>query len=147
MAVNELRFDHLGVVVSRLEKGRRHLADGLGVSQWTEEIVDPVNGVRLQFGLDPAGVCFEILEPLDEQSPVYAALKTGKAILNHVAYRVPDLQAAGARLGAAGWSRTSEPKPAVAYGGRSIQFFVSPSRLVVEMIEAWDHEHIYAAAS
>lgn len=141
----QLRFDHLGLVVSRLDRGRKHLAAGIGISQWTDELVDPVNGVRLQFGRDFAGVCYELLEPLGETSPVYAALKSGKGILNHVAYRVPNLQQWQNKMQGIGWARTSDPKPAIAYNGRLIQFFVSPVRLVIELIEAWDHEHVYAA--
>jgi methylmalonyl-CoA/ethylmalonyl-CoA epimerase len=141
-----LRFDHLGLVVSRLDRGRKHLAAGLGICRWTEEVTDLVNGVRLQFGRDESGVCYELLEPLGETSPVYNALKTGKGILNHVAYRIADLDEWQQRMQQSGWARTSDPKPAVAYGGRRIQFFVSPVRLVIELIEAWDHEHIFATA-
>lgn len=139
-----LRFDHLGLIVSRLDRGRKHLSAGIGISQWTEEITDPVNGVKCQFGRDSSGVCYELLEPLGESSPVYTALKTGKGILNHVAYRVPDLREWQERMRQGGWARTAAPKPAIAYDGRHIQFFISPVRLVVELIEAWDHEHIYA---
>jgi methylmalonyl-CoA/ethylmalonyl-CoA epimerase len=34
-------------------------------------------------------------------------------------------------------------RPAIAYGGRLIQFFVAPSRLMIELIEAPEHEHRY----
>ena len=115
---------------------------GLQIEGWTEEIRDDLNGVRIQFGRDRAGVYYELLEPLDETSPVYVALKTGRGILNHVAYRVRDLEAHSSRMRAGGWLPTGMPKPAIAYGGRLIQFFVSPIRLIVEIIEAWDHEHI-----
>lgn len=146
-ALMELRFDHLGLVVKRLDLGRRHLAEGVGISRWTQEVEDPLNGVRLQFGRDAAGVCYELLEPLEESSPVYAALKTGSGILNHVAYRVPHLAEWQERMQKCGWARTSDPKPAIAYDNRLIQFFVSPVRLIIEVIEAWDHEHIYASPS
>lgn len=135
------RFDHLGLVVKRLAKGRERMAALLCIDDWTAPIEDAVNGVRLQFGRDPAGVVYELLEPLGEYSPVYEALRSGKAILNHVAYRVPDLAAGAARLAAAGAARVSDPKPAIAYGGASIQFFVTPLRFIVELVEAPDHEH------
>jgi len=138
-----MQFDHLGLVVKSLAKGRKTLAATLGIQEWTEQFDDAVNGVRLQFGRDPSGICYELLEPLDENSPVYPALTAGKAILNHVAYLVSDLAAAGSRLRAAGSAPTSEPKPAIAYGGKHIQFFVTPLRFVVELIEAPAHEHRY----
>lgn len=138
-----MQFDHLGVVVKSLDKSRRNLSAALGIAKWTAPVDDPVNGVRLQFGRDPAGVCYELLQPLDETSPVFEALKSKKGILNHAAYRIEDLDAAGAHFAKLGWARTSEPKPAIAYGNRRIQFFVSPERLIVELIEAFDHEHLY----
>ena len=140
------RFDHLGVVVKRLSKGRERMSALLSITDWTAPIEDVVNGVRLQFGRDLAGVVFELLEPLGEDSPVYPALQSGKAILNHVAYRVPDLAAGAAHLTAAGAARVSEPKPAIAYGGRPIQFFVTPLRFVIELIEAPDHVHAFTLA-
>lgn len=142
-----VQFDHLGLVVKSLGKGRKALAEALAIRDWTEEFRDPVNGVLVQFGRDPAGVVYELLEPLDENSPVYNSLVTGKAILNHVAYRVTDLHAQAERMRSAGCMPTSEPKPAVAYGGRRIQFFVTPLRLVIELIEAPDHVHNYLPPS
>ena len=140
------RFDHLGLVVKRLTKGRERMSALLRISDWTAPIEDIVNGVRLQFGRDPAGVVYELLEPLGEHSPVYSALRSGTAILNHVAYRVPDLAAGAAHLASAGAARVSNPKPAIAYGGRPIQFFVTPLRFIIELIEAPDHVHAFAPA-
>ena len=65
------RFDHLGLVVKRIDKARPRMAALLAITDWTEPIDDPVNGVRLQFGRDPAAVVYELLEPLDDHSPVY----------------------------------------------------------------------------
>lgn len=141
--ITDLQFDHLGLVVKTVAKGRTVLAKMLNIEMWTREFRDPINGVLLQFGRDPAGVCYELLEPLDASSPVYPALSGGKAILNHVAYRVADLAAHGERLRRAGCAPTSDPKPALAYGGKHIQFFVSPLRFVVELIEAPGHEHVF----
>jgi len=138
-----MTFDHVGLVVKTLGKGRRVLAETLGIRDWTAEITDPVNGVILQFGRDPASVCYELLEPLGEDSPVAAALSSGRAILNHMAYLVPDLAAGAAHMMAAGCAPTAEPKPAIAYGGAHIQFFVTPLRFIIELIEAPDHRHLY----
>ena len=65
-------------------------------------------------------------------------------ILNHVAYQVTDLAAAAAHLQKEGCARTGDPKPAIAYGGCRIQFFVTPMRFIVELIEAPDHRHEFA---
>jgi methylmalonyl-CoA/ethylmalonyl-CoA epimerase len=136
-----VQFDHLGLVVKSLTRGRTSLAKILSIRAWTAEFRDEINGFILQFGRDPAGVVYELLEPLDGHSPVYNALATGKGILNHVAYRVTDLAASADYMRAAGCAPTSEPKPAVAYGGNKIQFFITPLRMIIELIEAPDHAH------
>jgi methylmalonyl-CoA/ethylmalonyl-CoA epimerase len=138
-----VQFDHLGVVVKSVAKGRNALAEVLSIEEWTAEFRDPLNGVLVQFGRDPAGVVYELIEPLDVTSPVYTALTTAKGILNHVAYRVADLSVAAERMRSTGCAPTAEAKPAVAYGGRNIQFFITPLRLIVELIEAPDHLHEY----
>ncbi len=140
-----LRFDHLGVVVKRLDSGRARMSRLLSIADWTSPVDDHINGVRLQFGRDPAGMVYELLEPLGEDSPVYPALKTGMAILNHVAYLTPDLSVAAAHLASAGAARASDPKPAIAYGGRLIQFFVTPLTFVIELIEAPGHAHAFVS--
>jgi methylmalonyl-CoA/ethylmalonyl-CoA epimerase len=143
---SDMQFDHLGLVVKSVAEGRGVLSQMFGIAMWTQEFRDPVNGVLLQFGRDPAGVCYELLEPLDSASPVYPALAGNKAILNHVAYRVADLAAQAGHMRNAGCAQTSDPKPALAYGGCRVQFFVTPLRFVVELIEAPGHEHRYFSA-
>lgn len=137
------RFDHLGVVVKSIARGRTHLTTMLQVREWTDEIVDPVNGVAIQFGRDSAGLVYELLSPIDDASPVAGALKGGKAILNHVAYRTRDLDAAAAHLLRSGCGSAGPPMPAIAYQGARIQFFVTPIRSIIELIEAPDHEHSF----
>jgi len=138
----DLRFDHLGVVAKSLKQGRKMMQQALLVKDWTEVYEDTLNGVVLQFGFDQSGMCYELLEPIDQNSPVFPALSGRKAILNHVAYRVQNLAASASHLVAAGCAPTSKPKPAVAYEGRKIQFFVTPLWFVVELIEAWEHRHL-----
>jgi methylmalonyl-CoA/ethylmalonyl-CoA epimerase len=141
-----VQVDHLGLVVKSLARGNRVLSQVLSICDWTAEIRDPVNGVLLQFGRDPAGVVYERLEPLDESSPVYNAIRSGKTILNNAAYRVENLRENEDAMRHAGCAPTSDPKPAIAYGGRKSQFFITPLRLIIELIEAPDHAHRYLSA-
>jgi methylmalonyl-CoA/ethylmalonyl-CoA epimerase len=139
-----MQFDHVGVAVKRLNTGRKHLSGVFEIERWTEVFDDSVNRVSVQFGLDPSGICYEIIAPLGDASPIAEALRTGGRILNHVAYRVPDLAASAARLDDKGCVPAGEPKPAVAYGGCAIQFFISPLNLIIELIEAPHHAHVFS---
>lgn len=142
-----MRLDHIGIVVPSLAEGREKMAAVFDVRHWTDEYEDGVNDVYVQFGRDPAGVCYELIAPLSKASPVANALRKGDRILNHVAYMTHDLEAAGAKLSGAGSVVLGEPKPAVAYGGRRIQFFFAPLQFIVELVEAPDHHHRFAERS
>lgn len=138
-----MEFDHIGVIASSLETGRAALNAALKIPSWTEEFADPVNQIYAQFGVDSSGICYELIVPFGENSPVTKALSSGKNILSHVAYLVPDLTKAADQLRNAGAVATSDPKPAVAYGGNRIQFFITPMKIMIELIEAPAHRHRY----
>jgi methylmalonyl-CoA/ethylmalonyl-CoA epimerase len=138
-----VKFDHIGVVTRSLARGRSVLEATVGVEAWTRTWEDSVNGVLIQFGRDASGVCYELLVPHGPDSPLKEALATRKAILNHVAYLVPDLAAGEERMREAGCAPSGPAKPAIAYGGRRIQFFVTPLWLIVELIEAPGHQHVF----
>ncbi|HEX7851702.1 MAG TPA: VOC family protein [Sphingomonas sp.] len=145
-AAQHWQFDHVGVVVKSLEKGRSHFVRALGISEWTAPLEDPVNGVHLQFGRDGSGMVYELLSPLGPESPVAGALAGRKNLLNHVAYRVADLRGAAEELRGAGCFPTADPKPAIAFGGAMIQFFVTSINTIVELIEAPDFAHDFQSA-
>ncbi|HTY70153.1 MAG TPA: VOC family protein [Alphaproteobacteria bacterium] len=136
-----MRLDHIGIVVPTLGAGRESLSRLFDIRRWTQEFGDEVNRVYVQFGRDPAGVCYELIAPLAKDSPVSAALRKADRILNHVAYITADLEAARAKLSDAGALVLDAPKPAIAYGGRRIQFFFTPLQFIVELVEAPDHVH------
>ena len=138
-----LAFDHLGVIVEDLESGREFLRLALGLSQWSAAVQDPGLGVEVQFGSAPggAGPVYELVAPCGAGSPITGQLGRGKGVLNHVAYRTADLAASSAHLRSAGCFATAEPRPAVAYGGAPVQFWVSPLRFLIELIGKGEHTH------
>lgn len=140
-----MKFDHVGVFVKEIAKGRELLGDMFGIARWTEVFADEGIGVYVQFGIAADGPCYELVAPLGEHSPVEGALRAGKNILNHVAYLTPDLDAEGERLRSLGSVAVAAAQPAVAYDGRLVQFWLSPLRFIVELIEAPEHQHSYIA--
>lgn len=138
-----LRFDHLGIVVPDMAAGRDHFRSLFGVKRWTREFADPVNQVHVQFGQDASGICYELISPLGPTSPILRALKTGNPILNHIAYLTGNLEASSEQLRQQGYIPAGDPRPAIAYGLKRIQFFMSPLRFIVELIEAAGHQHSF----
>jgi len=138
-----MKFDHIGLVVSDMAEGRQALESLFGVDRWTAVFEDPGIGVYVQFGRTEEGPCYELIAPLGEGSPVLTALKRGINILNHVAYLTANLDAEAGRLESLGSIMAGPAKPAVAYSGAKVQFWITPQRFMVELIEAPGHEHVY----
>ena len=132
-----MRFDHIGIVTPTLAQGRAFFSSVLQVTQWTEEYTDPGIGVLVQFGRarDGAGPCYELIAPHGACSPIARAAKSHTNILNHVAYVVDDLAESAALLHGSGCMPVSQAQPAVAYGGRKVQFFLSPLVFIIELVE------------
>jgi methylmalonyl-CoA/ethylmalonyl-CoA epimerase len=140
-----LELDHLGLIVPDIATGRTFLETALGITHWTPIIEDPTLGVLVQFGSTPSRqLTYELIAPLGPASPVANALRSGKHILNHLAYLTPNLEASGLHLREAGCHPTGDPQPALAYEGRRIQFWMSPLRFVIELIEKPGHRHAFA---
>jgi len=143
-----LELDHIGLIVPDIATGRNFLAAALGVTRWTPVVDDPVLQVSVQFGATPGHpLTYELVAPLGEDAPIANALRTGKHILNHLAYLTPNLEVSGERLRQAGCWPAGEPKPALAYEGRRIQFWMSPLRFVIELIEKPGHRHNFTDPS
>ena len=128
-------FDHIGVVVPSVDWGRPRLAPLWGVSRWTRVFEDPIHKVIVQFGRDMSGIVYELVAPLSDDAPIKQALCKGQNLLNHVAYRTPDLAAAAAVLRGQGCIPLGRPAPAVAFGGQPVQFFLTPVRIILEVVQ------------
>jgi methylmalonyl-CoA/ethylmalonyl-CoA epimerase len=143
-AATTLELDHVGLIVPDLATGRDFLATALGITRWTPITDDPTLQVSVQFGTAPGHpLTYELIAPFGEQSPIANALRTGKHILNHLAYLTPSLESSGTHLRASGCYPTGDPLPALAYQGRRVQFWISPLRFVIELIEKPGHRHLF----
>jgi methylmalonyl-CoA/ethylmalonyl-CoA epimerase len=138
-----MHFDHIGIVVAGLSLGRSILEVGYGVNCWTDEYSDAINDVWVQFGRDTMGICYELIAPLSSTSPVLRAQRQGTNITNHLAFKVQSLPDQREKLILHGFHPLADPKPAVAYGGAQIQFFLSPINSLIELVEAPSHRHLY----
>lgn len=136
-----MTFDHLGILFTDLAAGRALVGRTFGISQWTQEYEDPLQDVFAQFGRDAFGMCYEIVAPRSDKSPVQRSLSNKVNTINHVAYRVESIALEEARLVADGFVAIGQPKCGIAFDQRPIQFFVSATRLLVELIEAPHHLH------
>ncbi|MBV8401446.1 MAG: VOC family protein [Acetobacteraceae bacterium] len=138
-----MRFDHLGVIASDLASGRTLLESTIGVGDWSREYEEPAQDVFAQFGRCASGVCYEVIAPRSAASPIARASAGKTNTINHVAYLVDDLAREAERLADVGLVAIGAARPGCVFDNRPVQFFVSSSRFVLELIEAPDHEHAF----
>jgi len=130
-----MTIDHVGIVVGSLERAAAYYSSAFGLRLVRERIVDPLQDVELQFLEDDGGTRLELIHPLSENSPVARALKQGGG-LNHICYRVEDLESSIQAMVANGANVVREPLPAVAFDGRRVTFLYTRERELIEFVEA-----------
>ena len=130
-----MHFDHIGVFVSDIEHGRALLSALLPITRRSETFYDPLLQVAVQFLYDRSGICYELVAPNGPKNPIETVLKTRKNVLNHVAYRVDDIEAKLSELRDAGCFPITEARPAVAFGGRRVVFLYTPLNFIIELVE------------
>ena len=139
-----MRFDHTGIIVPDLATGRDHFSKIYNIHEWTREFFDEVNGVYVQFCRENHGMCYELVAPIDNKSPVYSALNNKINTINHIAYIVHDINTSSSYLENNGFISLGEPKRAIAYNMKKIQFFYSKNfNYLLETIDSPSHSHTY----
>ncbi len=132
---DETPLDHVGFLSTDIEADRVNFDLVFPGTIWTKRIVDPLQDVTARFGRTPPGLVYELIQPNSPSSPIAAALKARKNILNHVCYRCADLAAKAVELRACGFFPVNDARPGTAFGGALIQFFFHPNGLLLEWIE------------
>ena len=131
-----LRLHHVGFVVYDIQKSIAGFQNALGMT-WDGAIyADPRQKVKVTFlSTTPGCVQIELIEPESSNSPVAKFLQKGGG-QHHLCYEVDDIEKALAEFKSRKATIVQRPGPAVAFEGRRIAWFVTPERLVVELLEA-----------
>ena len=130
---NGFKIDHLGIAVSSIEDALAFYRDQLGMTVTHRETVA---SEKVHVAMLPAGDSrIELIEPSETGTPVANFIEKRGPGLHHVAIRVPDLDAAVARLKAGGARVLNEPRPGA---GGHIYVFVHPAStggVLLELIQ------------
>lgn len=126
-----MQFDHIGLMVPNLACRAAYCRDMLGLSRFSMAVEEP----QQQFVYDEHGLCYELVAPAGEESPVVLLLKTRCNVINYMACRVPCLAESAARLRDQRHLPLGPSQPAIAFDGSHVQFFLSPLGHIVELIE------------
>lgn len=130
-----MRLHHVGIAVASLRRAEeRYLALGYRRKALGEV---PAQGVRvLWLESDAGGAALELLEPTGEETPVGRFLARRGEGLHHLAFAVPDLEAALSRYRAEGLPLVDR-EPRVGFGGHRVAFLHPRAffGVLVELVE------------
>ena len=129
-----MKLHHVGLVVANIEEHMEGVRALYGFELLDPPVADPLQNVRVAFVNVGTEVTVELIEPLDETSPVARFLEQGGG-LNHLCYTVNELEETIAHLRNEGCLVVSEPKPAVAFEKQRVAFLVTPERQLIELLE------------
>jgi methylmalonyl-CoA/ethylmalonyl-CoA epimerase len=132
-----MRFHHIGYAVADIGAYIQDILVPMFGPDWiSEPIADPIQRVRVFFAELPGGVLLELVQGIDENSPVSAIVGSRRGGLYHLCYEVDDLEAIVARFRAKRFLPLGKPVAAAAFDGRRILFMISPQRDLVELLES-----------
>ncbi len=132
------RLLHVGVAVPQIDEATNMLGAIFGSEVVSGPFDDPIQKVTVNFLSQAEGEAAEIelIAPLTEDAPIRSMLnKTGGGAY-HLCFETNDLDRALAHVRQLKCLVVSAPAPAVAFGGRRIAWFYTPSRLLVELVDA-----------
>ncbi len=138
-----LEFDHIGILTADVGKACREFGTVVGATGISQRFDDTGLGVTVQFICDGTGIVYEMIAPLGEASPVAMALASKSNLLNQIAYRTRSIAESAAVLRKTGSFPLGAARPAVAFDGALVQFFMCPQGFIVELIEAPGHKHVF----
>jgi methylmalonyl-CoA/ethylmalonyl-CoA epimerase len=137
MNMDDLKIHHLGVATADMATAQAFYQDALGFSLESGPFDDPIQKVRVCFLRRKThdGLLVELISPLDTTSPVNGYLSKGLGAY-HICYEVADLEQSQAEMRAQKCLPIAAPAPAVAFGGRRIAWWFTPTRHLIELVES-----------
>lgn len=129
-----LKFHHIGIATSSIEKTSQfYLQLGYVMS---EPVADEIQDVRISFLSKKSMPTIELLEPVDEKSPVVNILtKMGGASPYHCCYVVSDLAKAIKELRKLRFIQLSKIVPAIAIDNNKVCFLYNKDVGLIELVE------------
>ena len=136
-----MQFDHIGIFAKDLEYGAHELSKIFHICHRSKTFNDHLLRVSVQFCYDDSGICYELVAPFGDNNPVDAVIKNGSRTLNHIAYKTNQFDKEITNLRKAGLVPLGHPQPALAFNNSRVIFFLTPLKLIFELIEYGNQEH------
>jgi len=126
-------LNHVAIAVPDLAAATAKYRDQLG-AKVSEPHAEPDHGVRVVF-VELPNTKIELLEPLDENSPINGFLaKNPDGGIHHLCFEVDDINAANAKLSADGVRVLGGGEPKIGAHGKPV-LFLHPKDFCATLIE------------
>jgi len=128
---------HIGVAVPDLDRAASTLESLFGYRVIAGPFDDPIQKVTVNFltQSDKDIAEIELIAPLTADSPVQSMLNKNGGGAYHLCFQTNDMEGALAHVRSKGCIVVSAPAPAVAFDGRRIAWFYTPTRQLFELVE------------
>ena len=134
MMDEQLDFHHIGIACRDIAKT---LVFYVSMGYAPSPVVDdPLQRVRICFLEKADAPRLELIEPLDDQSPVARTLATAGVTPYHLCYEVQDIEEAVASLRGQRFLLVNGPIPACAMNDRKVAFLFQKNTGLIELVEA-----------
>lgn len=132
--LDSMKFHHIGVAVRDINAtAALYVAGGY---QQSETIFDPNQNVNICWLTKEGMPVVELLEPVDENSPVNGILEKNGVAPYHTCYMVDDIEQSVRDLRKMRYLVVSKPVKAVAIRGCKVCFLFNKSVGLIELVEA-----------
>ena len=137
VGADQMKIHHLGIAVADMDAALAVYQNALGFVLDSEIFDDPIQSVQVCFLKAKCGDGFliELVKPLGSASPVNGYLSKGIGAY-HICYEVDEIEKTLAELRSRKCLPISPPVPAVAFAGRRIAWCVTPTKHLIELVEA-----------
>jgi methylmalonyl-CoA/ethylmalonyl-CoA epimerase len=127
------KFHHVGVAAESIEKTAKLFTEA--GYKMTNVIFDPMQNVNISFLEKPDSPLLELVEPVDEKSPVRNILNKVGVSAYHFCYEAENLDDSIAELRKKKFMLLVKPVEAVAFDGRKICFLYHKDAGLIELLE------------
>lgn len=126
-------FHHIGLATENINNSIE-VYKSFGYTA-TKIICDPLQEVNIAFLEKLNSPIIELVEPINDSSPVISILKKNGTIPYHFCYEVTNIDEAILLLRKSKFILTKKPMPAVAFDGRKVAFLYNSFSGLIELLE------------
>ena len=131
-----MKFHHIGIIVSDIDLGTNFLKDLYPITKISRTIIDKKIGVKIKFLTGKDKLLIELISPIGKKSPIKNLLNKKKSIINHLAYKVKNLELNISILKKKKCLQITNPIKARAFKDKRGVFFMTPLNYIIELIES-----------